>query len=642
MGLLPSLSCLAQGQEISSVKIIEPILKKNCFTCHQDTQLKGGIDLKTFFFGVDSHESRMIKGGRVWMKVIEQVKAGHMPPQSRPPLSLADREALVDGINKILAKSLQADNPGRAVIRRLSHEEYHYSILSLVGVDFDAHAKFPSDGSGGAGFDNFSPTLFMTPLRMEQYYQAAEEIMDSAYAKPAVWNRLVSHPYEESFWAMIVHWCERNLLGRDDTGDAMAAAEEDVIPFASQAFRRFLTPDEKSKYLGLFKKVYEGSRDYNRAIKETFKAVLVSPKFLFRYVEEQPIDFPYPLSSFELASRLSYFLWSGPPDKELFDVAYRDNLHDSLVLRNQVIRMLKDPKAKRFSESFATQWFGVTALKDASPIDPVRFPDFTNSIRADMYQEMVEYFHYVLTKSKNFLDLIDSDYDMLNEELAEYYGIPGVKGKEFRLVHLSDNTRGGVITMGSVLVSTSLPLRTSPVKRGQWVLEEILGTPAPPPPPNVPQLPDKAADPNASLHDLLALHRSNPTCMTCHKKMDPIGFGLENFDPSGKWRDSYGTRSIISLDTLPTGEVFHGPSELKKILATKRELFARNLAEKMFTYAIGRSVEFTDEPYMRKLVQNLLDNNFNTESFITALVFSRPFRYAVNNKSAKYKLIAKN
>jgi hypothetical protein len=260
-----------------------------------------------------------------------------------------------------------------------------------------------------------------------------------------------------------------------------------------------------------------------------------------------------------------------------------------------------------------------------------------------MYQETVEYFHHVLTESKNFLDLIHSDYTFLNEELAKHYSITGVSGQAMRKVVLTNRNRGGVIGMGSVLVSTSLPLRTSPVKRGQFVLEEILGTPAPPPPPDAGELPEKeAAEEGASIRDLLVFHRSKPSCAGCHEKMDPIGFGMENFDPVGRWRDGYGDKPIVAWDTLSSGEIFNGPGELKKILLSKNALFARVLSEKMFTYALGRNVDFTDELYLQKLVKNLTDNNFNTESFMLELISSYPFRYAINDKLEKYKSITKN
>jgi hypothetical protein len=305
--------------------------------------------------------------------------------------------------------------------------------------------------------------------------------------------------------------------------------------------------------------------------------------------------------------------------------------------------MLNDPKARNFSESFSTQWFGINQFRETSPLDPVRFPELTPSLRDAMYQEVVEYFYYVLNSSRNFLDLIDSDYTFLNEELAKHYGIEGVMGPEMRKVIMKDRTRGGVLSMGSILASTSMPLRTSPVLRGKWVLEEILGTPPPPPPPDAGQLPETAVNhKNASIRDLLAAHRAQPTCAGCHQKMDPIGFGLENYDPAGRWRSKYGEMKFINAsDVLPSGEAFSGPEELKKVLRSKEDEFARNLSEKMFIYATGRNVGFTDELFIQRLVKNLKTNRFNPEKFIIELVQLESFRYKVNDKGERLVMASK-
>lgn len=636
-------------KEIDHVKVIQPIVEKHCFSCHHDTNRSGGISIKAFFMGLeDQFEDRIVRSGKLWMHIMDQVRSGEMPPAGEPRMTTEEQEELLSSVNVILTRSLNANNPGRVVIRRLSHSEYQYSVKQLTGVDYDAKNKFPADGSGGAGFDNFPSTLFLTPLKMERYYDAADEIMDKAYASSEQWRQMVPTSYKESIFRKLFNWVMRIFKGPDFGMDRPVKAAEDIImPFASNAFRRFLEPNERESYINLFKEVYSGTTTGNRfdvAMMETFKAILISPNFLYRFEEEQPVNHPYALSAFELASRLSFFLWSSLPDKELYEVAYRDDLHDPEVLQAQVRRMLKDPRARRLSESISTQWFGITKLKEGSPVDPERFPEFTTEVREAMYNELVEYFHHVMTESRNFLDLLDSDYTFLNETLANHYGIDGVVGEEMRRVGLTDRNRGGVLGMGSVLTATSLPLRTSPVLRGKWVLEEILGTPAPPPPPDAGELSEEEAGAeDASIKDLLVLHRSKPECQSCHQKMDPIGFGLENFDPVGRWRESYGKGElIVAWDTLSTGEVFRSPAELKDILVDKKEMFARNLTEKLFTYAIGRRVEFKDELFVKELMDNLLENNFNTESFMVALVSSYPFRYKVNDNAEKFRVLAKN
>jgi hypothetical protein len=291
------------------------------------------------------------------------------------------------------------------------------------------------------------------------------------------------------------------------------------------------------------------------------------------------------------------------PDQELFDLAYAGKLHDTLVLEAQVRRMLKDPKAKRFAETFSTQWLGITKLMDDQPIvDPKKYPEFDMPLRQALYRETVEYFYYVLTGSKNMLDLINSNYTFVNEKLADYYGIEGVKGDGFRKAVLTDSTRGGVLGMGSVLSTTSFPLRTSPVTRGKWVLEQLLGISPPPPPPVVAELTeDPAAHRDLGLKKILLRHRSDPACQSCHQKMDPLGFGLENFDPVGKWRTTYGKAPVDAIGVMHDGSTFNGPAELKQLLLKEKEKIARNFSSKLLSYALGRTTLFTDEPALRKL-----------------------------------------
>ena len=638
---------LAQQPGQDPIKKIRPILEEHCFPCHHDTKRSAGISLKNIFMGINDTKALIVRDGKVWMNVVRQIQSGAMPPRGQPQMTQAENDTLVKTVSKILYTSLSANNPGRVVMRRLSHTEYQYSVFSLVGVSYNAPAKFPADGSGGAGFDNYAGTLFLTPLKMERYYEAAEEIVDEAHANEGLWRNLVPESYSKSWWDKFTDWVASIFTDVDPSEGAIAAANDVIGPFATRAYRRFLAPEEKEKLLGLFRKVYEGTEAENRydvAIKETLKAVLVSPNFLYRYEEELPvpIDHPYPISNFELASRLSYFLWSTLPDEELFQAAYHNDLQDSAVLTGQVRRMLSDPKAKHFSESFVTQWFGISRLKEVNPVDPERFPEMTPSLRKAMYDEVVQYFYYVLTESRNFLDVIDSDYTFLNEELATHYGIEGVKGAAMRKVMLPDRKRGGVLGMGGVLATTSMPLRTSPVLRGKWVLEEILGTPPPPPPPDAGDLPEEAStNRNASIRELLTAHRAKPACAGCHQKMDPIGFGLENYDPIGRWRDSYGHKPIVAWDTMPSGEVFSGPIALKKILLSKEDEFARTLAEKMFIYATGRNVGFVDELYLQRLVKNLKDNRFNTEKFIVELVNLEAFRFKVNDKGERFIVASK-
>lgn len=629
-----------QAQELHDYnKVLIPLLDKKCYGCHNTGKDKGGVNLENY-----KEKDRVVSDGQLWLKVVDQIKTRAMPPKAEGVLSEKEYTTLVDGINSILQTSLQDRNPGRVVIRRLSHNEYHYTILDLVGVDFDARSYFPSDGSGGGGFDNQGGALFFTPLKLERYYDAADSIVTSLYNKPALWKKVVPVVYEQAWYERFINWV-KSLFFDDysEINSAEAAAHDVLVPFASKAYRRFLKEEEKSKLLSLFDKVYQSKdsisnpKRFDQSIAETFKSVLISPNFLYRVEEEPEKEGAYPLSHFEVASRLSYFLWSSMPDNELFSLAYSGRLQDTAVLESQVRRMLADPRAKRFAETFSTQWLGITKLTDNQPIaDMEKFPEFDLPLRLALYRETVEYFYYVLTGSRNMLDLINSNYTFVNEKLANYYGLEGVSGENFRKVNLDNANRGGVLGMASVLTTTSFPMRTSPVIRGKWVLEQLLGISPPPPPPVVAELTEDAKLHNElGLKTILLRHRSDPACFSCHQKMDPLGLGLENFDPVGKWRTSYGKAAVDASGVMHDGSSFNGPAELKLLLMKEKAKIARNFSTRVLSYALGRSTLFTDEPALQKLDACLIENNFNPELFLIEVVKSYPFLMKLNDFEKK-------
>lgn len=620
-------------------KVLIPILDKKCYGCHNTNKEKGGVNLENY-----KEKDRLISDGQLWLKVVDQIKTRAMPPKSEGALSEKDFTTLVDGINSILQTSLQDKNPGRVTIRRLSHSEYHYTILDLMGVDFDARNYFPSDGSGGGGFDNQGGALFFTPLKLERYYDAADSIVNVVYKDEGLWKKIVPVAYSQTWYEKLINWV-KSLFSSDynEVNSPESAAEDVIVHFASKAYRRFLKDNEKEKLIGLFNNIYakkdsiKQTQRFNESIAETLKTVLISPNFLYRVEEEPEKTGAYPLSDFEVASRLSYFLWTSMPDQELFNLAYNGKLHDTTVLEAQVRRMLADPKAKRFAETFSTQWLGISKLVDNQPLaDPEKYPEFDMPLRLALYRETVEYFYYVLTRSKNMMELINSNYTFTNKRLSEYYNVKGGNGEEFQRTVLTDSSRGGVLGMGSVLSTTSFPLRTSPVTRGKWVMEQLLGISPPPPPPVVAELTeDPVAHSELGLKKLLLRHRSNPACFSCHQKMDPLGLGLENFDPIGKWRDTYGKAPVDATGVMQDGSTFEGPYELKMLLLKEKEKIARNFSTKMLSYALGRSTLFTDEPALQKLDATLLNNNFNPEMFLVELVKSYPFLMKLNDFEKK-------
>jgi hypothetical protein len=296
-----------------------------------------------------------------------------------------------------------------------------------------------------------------------------------------------------------------------------------------------------------------------------------------------------------------------------------------------VRRLLKDPRSKTFSREFSSQWLGFDRLRSSANPDKTRFPEFTQSLRVSMFQESVEFFHSVLQENQSLLRLIDADYTFLNEELARHYGIPGVTGPALLRVVLKDKNRGGLLGQGSVLTATSLPLRTSPVLRGKWVLEEILGTPPPPPPQDAGTLPADDRQPDGlTFRQRLEAHRQKASCSGCHAKLDPPGFGLENFDPIGRWRTEVAGKPVDSGGKLTTGESFANPAELKAVLLKKKDLVMRNLVERTLAYALGRGLEFYDEPTVQQITTKLLARDCRAEILIMEVAQSYPMQYRRN------------
>jgi mono/diheme cytochrome c family protein len=410
--------------------------------------------------------------------------------------------------------------------------------------------------------------------------------------------------------------------------DREAAARKILRAFATRAYRRPAKPDEVDRLVKLFKFADAPGEPFEAAVKHALKAVLVSPHFLFRIERDAEPNNPeavHPVNQYELATRLSYFLWSSMPDDELFRLAGADRLREPGVLEAQVHRMLKDSKAAALVENFAGQWLMLRSVAQAAP-DKRTYRDFDDALRSAMIRETELYFEYVMREDRSVLEFLDSDYTFVNDRLARHYGIPGSFGREFKKVTLPDRNRGGILTQASILTVTSNPTRTSPVKRGKWILENILGTPPPPPPPEVPQLDDDShKELTGTLRQRMEKHRENPSCAVCHAKLDPLGFGLENFDGIGAFRQMDGKFKIDPAGELPDGSKFSGPAELRKVLIAKADLFRRNLADKMLTYALGRGLEWYDRCTVDDIVSGLKKGNDRFSALILAVVQSDAF-----------------
>ena len=399
--------------------------------------------------------------------------------------------------------------------------------------------------------------------------------------------------------------------------------------FAQRAFRSPVTAKEVEPFLNLFALVRKQGDSFEEGIAASMQAVLVSPYFLFRieqaHTQTAGASFA-PASEFELASRLSYFLWSSTPDAELLRMAGEGRLRQPAVLNAQIRRMLKAKKSEALIENFAGQWLQFKNIDVMKP-DGDRFMDFDESLRHSMRRETELFIGNLIARDASILDLIESNYTFLDERLARFYGVTGVTGPEFRRVDVGKTQRGGgILSQASILTISSYSTRTSPVLRGKWILENMLNAPPPPPPPSVPALDDTKAGETASLRQQMEAHRKNPACASCHARMDPLGFGLENFDAIGAWRTVDGKFPIDASGALPGGQTFNGPIELKTILKQNREAFVRGLTEKLLTYALGRGLERYDRPTVSSIAAKLPANNYRFSDLVIGIANSLPFQ----------------
>ncbi|RYG34058.1 DUF1592 domain-containing protein [bacterium] len=412
-----------------------------------------------------------------------------------------------------------------------------------------------------------------------------------------------------------------------EDGKERDTAKAVLARFASRAFRRPSTADEVERLVRVYDLGHKAEGTYEAGLRLGLQAVLTSPSFLFRVETDPKVKAGNGLlNPYEMASRLSYFLWSSTPDDRLLELARSGAILKPDVLATETKRMLADPKAQALADNFAEQWLTLRKLRNFQP-NPGQFPQFNEKLRESMLQETKQFFMAVVRENKPSTDFLDGKYTFINGPLAKLYGIPGVTGDEFKRVELKGNERGGVLSQAAVLSVTSNPTRTSPVKRGKWVLENILGTPPPPPPPGVGDLgDDNAILSTKDLRKRMEAHRSKPECKGCHARMDPIGFGMENYDAIGRWRTADDGIKIDSTGILPDGEKFAGPSQLKAILMKNQGQFIRTLSDRLLTYGIGRGLDRSDDCHLDAIAQKAKANDYRFQSLIVAVVQSDPFR----------------
>jgi hypothetical protein len=595
------------------------LLEDNCFGCHKSSRKRGDLDLELML-----KQRPLVKNLEGWQSVLLRLQNREMPPQEK---KRRPSDAEYDQLIKWLDPQINqfdysaVSDPGHEGARRLTNEEYDNTIQDLFGISLRPSLKFPQDLSGTSGFSNSANTLFLEPVQMDKYILAAEEVVVAAL--PAV----PSSPEQERARELIFVAQPSKSLSEE------AAAQEVLAHFMPRAYRRAVTDTEVTEILGYYTVLRDRGQSHEEALKTVLQVVLISPNFLFKIEAVESREEAYRIASSDFATRLSYFLWGSMPDEELTKLAANGRLFEDKVLAKQVGRMLKDPRSKTLGTSFAAQWLGFDALGTRLRLDPIDNPWCTDSLMDSMRAETSMFINELIQKNRPMQELLTADYTYLNEELANHYRLSNeykLSGPEMKRVKLKDPNRGGIIGQGSLMAITSQPGRTSPVMRGFWVLDTVLGTPPPPPPPSVDGEFDEDIRRNRRLspREKLALHRANPTCAACHDEMDPLGVSLENFDYFGRWRTKSRRTEIDASGTLPTGTEFVGPAGLKKvILAEKFDDLSRQVTKKMLSYALGRQLEWYDEPTIREIIVSLEKNDHKFQTLITEIVRSYPFQY---------------
>lgn len=640
-----SLSAAEPAGPTPSFAEVQGWVKEYCGDCHGKEVKEGRIDLTRFM-----DELSVRKDRKLWSRVLVQIETLEMPPKDAEALPGPLREAWATWIKQTLQSTEGLEpRPGRTPARRLSRTQYDRTVYDLTGVRFASATEvgMPDDVSTNA-FDHFAEALTLPPELIDKYFAASEKIVARLTDKPpppaAKRNKNAQGAERDVYLAwdkVFIAEPGPNLAERD-------AARQVVERFASRAFRRPVEPRETERYLALYDQAAKEKLSHLDRMKWLLRAVLSSPHFLLRVEEDRAPagdSTAYRINDSELAVRLSYFLWASMPDDELARLAEEKKLSDPAVLEAQVRRMLLDPKAESLTSVFAYQWLQLGKLAHARPSTEF-FPSFNHRLRQSMLDEANAFMNHLRTEDRSLREMLDCDYVFVNKELARHYQLPQAKdnawkGEKLEKVSLRpEDHRGGILGMGAVLAMSSHTSRTSPTLRGKWVLEALLGAPPPPPPANVGSIDEKQApgkEPK-TFRELLAQHAHQKTCAGCHAKIDPLGFGLENFDAVGRWREAQpADKKQPAMDVsgkLPTGEAFVGFGGLKELLKTKEEAFLRNAAEQMLTYALGRDPAYFDEPALRTILADWKAKDARYSELVLAVVRSFPFQHRCNTDSA--------
>lgn len=584
----------------------DPFVKAYCIECHGDRKRKAGLNYQLAVRNPGSASSR-----KAWKMAVDTVMEHEMPPEEEKKHPTDDeRQKLEQWIGKI--KYLSPKDPGPFVIRRLTRVEYGNTLRDLYGVDPSVTAALPDEVFGEGYLNTFSP------LQSEQYLGIANDVLNRVLAPAGAPPTAV----------------QKKLFGEAPApgADLRTEAKKIAQKLAHDAYRRPPSKSEVDVLLAVFDLARENQLDYPASLRLMLKAILVSPQFLFitPAKEIEAGKSIVALDDYQLASRLSYLLWSTRPDAELSRLAGSGTLHEPEVLRAQVKRLVMDDRSRALFDGFGMQWLGLGKL-EGKTFDTGKYPLLTAEMRSAMKEEARLFFGSIVRENQSVVRFVDSDYTFLNGTLAILYGLESsVTGPEMRKVTLKDPNRGGILGMPGILATTSFPNRTSPVNRGVWVLEQVLGEHVPPAPANVPALEkqDSKKVANMTLRQRTELHVTNVACASCHKVLDPIGFGLENFDAIGRWRDHDDSGGAIdAAGELPGGKRFTSPRELKSIIAARKADLARNLTERLLAYALCRQLEGYDEILVDRLMETIAADDYRMQTLITEVVTSYSFTH---------------
>lgn len=607
---------------------VRPLLERYCYACHSSTKKEGELDLAALDNGKKAVQATY------WPAVIQRFSEKEMPPQGSPSPSDAERSQLFqwmqgllvhdDGnCNKLATDVTQHFYRGNVMSRRLTRSEYNNTIRDLVGLDFKPADVFPAEGSGGEGFDTNGDALFTNPILLEKYFAAADRIIETVL--PDETSQL-SPEQLAAREQILIAVPEQSTSPRD-------AAAKILKAFATRAYRRPATTEEIDQLLALFDKSQTRKDHFLGSLRLALKGILTSPNFLFLVEPEPANEGVYSLGMYPLASRLSYFLWATMPDEQLLALAEDQSLAQPEVLRAQVRRMLADPRVHGMAESFALQWLELAALGEETQLDGGKYPDFNQDLVRSMKGEAIALVETIFREDRSLLEFLASDYVLVDQKLAGHYGIPDIQGNHFRRVSTSDSNRGGLLGLAAMHAATSYPLRSSPVLRGKWVLSVVLGGKVPPPPPDVPNFtPDDATIDGLTLRQRFEQHRKDPKCASCHNRLDPLGFGLENFDAVGRWRKEIGGQPIDATGELPGGEKFSSSAELKQVLLARKKEFLQHLSKKMLGFALGRGLNRFDECVIRDANRALEKLDYRSHVLFEEIVVSFPFRHRFAKK----------